>query len=105
MIIPDPKNSLMKLLKRIPLTLKMVSLTIMIGVAVWIILDYVLTQRMKSIFYGQLNEKLAKNAIEDRINFDRHLKTFSQLVRLYVSQKNFIDYIDNNRWSANDAGH
>ncbi|RJQ46334.1 MAG: hypothetical protein C4538_06960 [Nitrospiraceae bacterium] len=80
----------------------MVIVTVAIGVIVWIVMDYIQSRRIKNIFIAQLTERLGQQAMEDRLRFDRYVKAHQQSVRIFTIQNNFIDYIDNQRWSSND---
>ncbi len=70
---------IVRLNKRAPLPLKMVLVTIMVGLVVWVILDYIQTRKLKGIFQTQLTERLSKQAMEDRLRFDRYVKAHHQL--------------------------
>lgn len=85
--------------RRIPLTIKMVILTVAAGLVVWIVLDQVLTDKLKNLFHAQLIEKLHNQAMEDRLSFDRYVNTFHESVKLFVTQKSFSDYIQSQSWS------
>jgi PAS domain S-box-containing protein len=81
----------------------MVVLTIVIGLIVWLVLDYALTSKLRNIFHDQLTERLGRYAMEDRLSFDRYVKTFQGAVNLFISQKNFIDYIESREWTPDDV--
>ncbi len=91
--------------KRIPLTLKMLLLTFIVGIVGWSILDYIQTARLKSIFHAQLVERLGKQAAGDRILFDRYVMDHHQAVKVLASQRRLIDYledIDGKNWFRKD---
>ncbi|MBI4685251.1 MAG: HD-GYP domain-containing protein [Nitrospirae bacterium] len=79
--------------QRIPLTIKMLVVTVAVGIGVSIILDYFQSKRLKNIFYAQLSENLDKHASEDRRRFDRYVDSYNKAARLIISQKRFLDYI------------
>lgn len=87
---------------QIPLTVKMVMVTVALGVAVWLVLDYMQSQRIKNIFMAQLTKRLGQQAMDDRLRFDQHVKAYHHSARLFVMQKNFIDYVENQNWSRKD---
>ena len=76
---------------RISLTVKMVVLTILTGLVVWLVLDYALTLKLRNIFHSQLTERLGRYAMEDRLSFDRYVKAFQGAVKLFITQKNFSE--------------
>ncbi len=96
------KSSFSKLLfdlhKRTPLAIKMVLVTVFVGVLVWVVLDYVQSRKLRDIFHAQLSERLSQQAMKDRLNFDKHVKAHLQLVKLFVSQKKFSDYVEVIEW-------
>jgi diguanylate cyclase (GGDEF)-like protein len=92
-----------KLLKRIPVTLKMVAITIVVGLIMSGAFDLIQTQKLKSIFQSQLTERLGKQAMEDRLNFDRHIKAYLHSVKLFVSQRKFNEYIGKQKWTTGDT--
>ncbi len=92
------------LMDRVPLTVKILIISALVGILLWVILDHFQASRTKSIFMEQLNERLAQHAMEDRLRFDRYVKTFPQSVRLFVRQKNFTDYVENQIWHQEDTG-
>lgn len=96
------KSLIIALHKRVSLTIKMILVTVMVGVFVWVVVDQIQTHNLKSIFRAQFAERLSDQAMEDRLNFDRYVKVHHQSVRLFVAQKNFSDYIEKKKkdWST-----
>ncbi len=90
--------------QRIPLTIKMVLLTIVVGLAVLTVMDYILTSKLEKIFYGELTEELSVQSIQDRLSFDDYVKTFQESVTLFVTQNNFSDYVAKVDWSEKGSG-
>ncbi len=86
--------------QRLSLSLKMVILSLIVGLILWATVDYIQTQRIKKIFQDQLAEMLSKQAKEDRYHFDRYLKTFNQTVKLLVSHEHLTNYIRKQGWSS-----
>jgi signal transduction histidine kinase/CheY-like chemotaxis protein len=81
-------------LKHIPLTTKMLVLTVAVGMAVWGISDRVQTSSLKRIYLEHLSSELEEHVTESRTFFDRHIKAHYQLAKMIVGQKRFHDYID-----------
>jgi class 3 adenylate cyclase len=88
------------LLKPFSLSGKIVLLTILASCAVWIVLDRIQTESLRDIFEQQLAERLAQEALEDRLDFDGYISAHNQLVRMLVSQKVFIDYVESEPWQG-----
>jgi len=86
-------------LQRIPLTVKMVFLTVMVGLLAGGVLDYFQGGIVRGIFMKQLEERLSLEAQEDRIRFDNYVKAHHQAVRLLTSQKRLVDYLNSKEWA------
>lgn len=82
-----------KFLWRLPVTAKGLLVTIIVGIVAWAVIDYFQSRELKRIFVSQLEERLDREAQEDRIRFDAYVKAHHESVRLLVSQKGFTDYI------------
>lgn len=84
----------------------MLLITVTVGAIAWGLLDYIQSSTLKDIFLAQLTERLSKQALEDRISFDRYIKKHNLSAKLIVSQKNFFDYIEDiekKEWSSEDV--
>jgi hypothetical protein len=82
-----------RLLKRMSLTLKGLLFTVVVGTVAWAALDYVQSRALEHIFLGQLQERLDREAQEDRIRFDSYVKAHHESVKLLVAQEGFVDYV------------
>ena len=80
-------------LKRISLTVKMILLTLVVGLISWVILDNIQSRKIENIFNLHLTEQLNIEAQEARLRFDNYVTAYNQTVKLVVSQKSFNDYI------------
>jgi len=96
----NPMGRGSKLLQRISLSLKMAILSLVIGLILWGILDYIQTQRIKNMFYTQLIETLNKQTELDRHHFDRYLRAFYQTAQLIGSSRTLHDYVEQQEWSS-----
>ncbi|MBI4690238.1 MAG: HD-GYP domain-containing protein [Nitrospirae bacterium] len=81
------------ILQRIPLTIKMLILTIAVGITAGGVLDYFQTKKVRAVFYAELLERLNRQSHEDRIRFDNYAAAHSKAAKLIISQGQFIDYI------------
>jgi PAS domain S-box-containing protein len=91
--------------KRIPLTVKMVFLIIVLGFVLWAITDYFQDKHLRDLHEVEHKEMLGNIAIEQRVRFDDNVKKFFQSVKLFTAQKRFNDYIEhleNNNWTEDD---
>ncbi|MBI4844416.1 MAG: GGDEF domain-containing protein [Nitrospirae bacterium] len=98
------KNSLLDLIdylhRRTSLAFKMVVISVLAGVSVWVVLDYIQSRKLKDIFHAQLEERLGQQALRDRLNFDKYVKSHLQLAKLFISQKSFGDYVESRKWHS-----
>jgi len=81
------------LLRRIPITGQGLAITLIVGVLAWAVLDYFQSRELNRIFLGQLEERLDREAQEDRIRFDAYVKAHHESVKLLVYQTGFVEYI------------
>ena len=81
------------MLRRIPITIKMLFITLVTASAVAFVLDYFHQQELRDALYDQLAVRLNKQAQEDRIRFDFYVGAYPQAAKLIASQKRFMDYI------------
>ncbi len=88
---------------RIPLTPKMVLITVALGLLMWIAFDFIQTSKLQNIFQLRLTERLSKQALEDRQRFDRYVKAHLHSAKLFISQRNFSEYIELQKWSGDDV--
>ncbi len=85
-------------LRKIPLTIKMVLLTVFVGVTVAFVLNYFQSRTVKNIFQNQLKERLSLESQEDRIRFDNYIKAHHQSVKLLISQRQLQDFFNQSGW-------
>ena len=79
--------------KHISLTLKMLLITIIVGVTTWSFLDLLQLSTIDEAFNAALSERLNEGETENRILFDRYVKSFHQNAKFIISQKQFFNYI------------
>ena len=84
------------------LTLKMLLLTVVVGMAVWISSDAIQTSTFSKVFREKLSDRLSQQAEKQRIMFDRYVKGHHTAVKLFVSTVNVRDYIENPTWGISD---
>ncbi|MEW6601445.1 MAG: histidine kinase dimerization/phosphoacceptor domain -containing protein [Nitrospirota bacterium] len=87
-------------LNRIPLTIKMVMVTVVIGLCLWAVMEYIQSARLKKIFYVQLFVRLSEQSMEWRISLDRYIRFHHETAEIIVSQKAFSDYVNKQQWTA-----
>ncbi|MEN8262222.1 MAG: ATP-binding protein [Nitrospirota bacterium] len=96
----SPASLIIRFHERTSLTVKIVLTTVIIGLSLWAVLDYVQSSKLKKIFYIQLVERLTTQAMDDRIHFDRNINFYHRSVKLFVTQRNLSDYVENQNWST-----
>ena len=88
--------------KRISLTLKMVIATVIVGTVMWYSFDILQAKKLESIFQSQFNVRLSDQALIDRLSFDRYVKAHLHSTKLFVSQRDFSEYIETQKWVVGD---
>ena len=64
-------NPLRELHRQTPLTIKMVILTIIVGMSLWLVIDHVLANHLQNIFHDHLSENLSDHSKEfDKLSLD-----------------------------------
>ena len=79
--------------KRISLTLKMLLITLIVGIATWGFLHLLQLRTIDEAFNNALSQRLDEDENENRVLFDHYVKSFHQNARYIISQKQFYNYI------------
>ena len=79
-------------LRRLPLTLKLVVLTLAGGLLVWKGLDALQTQEISALLNDEVSQRLGKQAREDRLFFDQHRRGYVQALKLFASQRSLVEH-------------
>ncbi len=90
----------MAFLEKIPLTRKVLIISILICTGVWAVLDKAQTIRLQTLFNQQLNSNLQEKAAEDRAFLDSYIRSFGRASRLIGSQKKLNDYLSSGQWDS-----
>ncbi len=88
--------------QRVSLTLKVIVLTVVVGISLWALLDQLQSSKLKKVFYVQLVDELTEEAMIDRLSLDRYIKSHHKLAKLLVAQENLINYIEKQVWHVDD---
>ena len=78
----------------LPLALKTLLFTLLIGAAVALVIDRVQRAELRAALYDELAVELAELSKEDRRLFDRQVQWVRHAARLIASQRRFLDYLD-----------
>ncbi len=83
----------------------MVLLTLVVGVTIWAVLDFVVNITVTNIFEAQLTERLNSEATSYRHRLGRYVYSHANLVRLLASRSDIADYINKGGWpEKGDSG-
>ncbi|MBI5665792.1 MAG: PAS domain S-box protein [Nitrospirae bacterium] len=82
-----------RILSRVPLTPKLLIITLFVWGLVWGILEYLQSNQLKKITDIQLTHLLEQQARENRIRFDNYVMAYHDMAVLIVSQKAFVDHV------------
>ena len=88
------------LLKHVPLTLKMLLTTVLVGFIVWAVMDHFQTSRINTMFNEHVSEDLSREAEKNRGAFDEFINAHRISVETIISQKQLIDYVNGRGWKA-----
>ena len=91
----------MQSLRNCSLTLKMLLLTALVGVAVWALSDSIQTSVLSEVFREKLSDRLSQQAEKQRIMFDRYVKGHHTAVKLFVTTSSLRDYLESVDWNRN----
>ena len=78
------------------LTAKMLLLTLSLGLAVALLLDYVQSKELQKTFQLQLNKELSIQAETDRALFDSYVQQVRYATKMVVAHNNFSNYVTAN---------
>jgi len=82
------------LLQRLPLSFKMVVLTLVVGGSAWLVLDRIHTAELEQIFHQKLMAQLAHQARDDRRSFDHYLRSHNQAAKFIAAQSHMTAYLE-----------
>lgn len=82
-------------MRRCSLTTKMLVLTALVGLMVWLISDAIHTSRLETIFHSKLSERFDHQAEKQRIMFDRYVKGHHKAVILFKDNQKLNSYVSN----------
>jgi len=85
------------------LTSTMLILTVLVGIVVWLISDAYQSDELSEIFHNTLEAQLADEAREQRIRFDRAVKAFHPVVKMYASTTYLKDYVESSEWKKSNS--
>ncbi|RJR18149.1 MAG: PAS domain S-box protein [Nitrospiraceae bacterium] len=80
--------------RKLPLTLKMTLITLLVGIVTWALLDPIHRKSMKRTFGEQLKDRLEQEAYENRMLFDGYVDRFMQSTKILISQRGLQDYVN-----------
>ncbi|MBF0569093.1 MAG: PAS domain S-box protein, partial [Nitrospirae bacterium] len=88
---------------RIPLTLKMVVVTVAVSVGLSAGLGYYSTSRLAAALDAQLQERLARRSVADRAKFDNYVLGFHQTAVVLSNQNSIVNYVNGDKWNKNKS--
>jgi len=88
------------LLKRYSLTTTLLFLTTLVSLCVWYFFDGYQRSELDRMFHLQLEEKFQKEVTEQRISFDRYVKSFYPAARIYTAMPGGLNYIKSQKWKS-----
>jgi len=81
-------------LGRLPLQVKAAAVTLLCSVCVWVSLDYWEGRRLEELAVASTGAELDSEAASARLIFDKEVKRYSQVVRLFAARGPVMDYLE-----------
>jgi len=100
---PAAKSRLKHLLRRTPMPLLAALLGLLVGSAVWVVVDRIQTRAIADIFARDLGERLEQRARAALIRFDQFIQSYVAVTRLLANHRRMADYLDPIIWFPEDA--
>lgn len=91
-------------LRNLPLATKFISLSLLVSLLVWSVVDYFQTQKIRTIFNRHLDASLHISAQEDRALFDEYLRSFGKSIRLLVTKQSLKTHLLSPQWRTPAPG-
>lgn len=86
--------------QRVPLTPKIMILTVFVSLIAWGLLDALQTSALKKTFDSYLTNRLEIRAQAARGRFDHHVEAYYEALKLITSQSNFRAYITSSKYKT-----
>jgi len=93
-------NTIRLFIRECSLTTKMLALTALVGLMVWLVSDAIHTHRLESVFNLKLYERFSRQAEKQRIFFDRYVKRHHKAVILFKENQNLKSYVVRKKWNG-----
>ncbi len=97
------RASLKSLHRRMPLTLKMILIFVIVGGLLWTVMDSVMTRSITLMFKEQLTARLNQMDQDYRMRFSRYIIAYPQAAKLVAGQKLTADYVINSNWTKEEG--
>ncbi|MBF0379712.1 MAG: response regulator [Magnetococcales bacterium] len=100
---PDRKPFLHNWLQHVSITVKMVTVTIVVGLVVWIAVDYFDSKSVRNAFESQMVDIMTEKGMDYRQKFIHHIAEVTQTANLLVSQNSLGSYMKDQPWNKEDT--
>ncbi|MEJ1336166.1 MAG: PAS domain S-box protein [Candidatus Sedimenticola sp. (ex Thyasira tokunagai)] len=97
-------KSRLTLMRRIPMPLLSIFIGLFCGLFVWLVLDLVQPQALRSIFAEELKVRLEQQARETLVRFSNTVAAHSSTTRLLANHRHLANYLRPLDWRADDVG-
>ncbi|MBF0336613.1 MAG: PAS domain S-box protein [Nitrospirae bacterium] len=95
-------NKLLRLISGLSLTVRMLVLTVIVGLSAGGLLGMLLDKRINDALNTQLRERLSVKAKDERSHFDNVMISYHQSIKLFVQRVDFAKYVARANFSAQD---
>lgn len=97
------KRFFYRLLRRVPMPVISILVGIMVGLAVWGVLDQIQGRAIKKIADKELQARLDRRARESLIRFEQYLKNYVIIARSLANHRNLAEYLGSLSWLPQEA--
>jgi len=97
------KGIFYRFLRLVPMPVISILVGVLVGLAVWGVLDLIQGQAIKKITDKELQAQLDQRAQESLIRFDQYLKNYVTTVRLLANHRRLAEYLEPLFWSPQET--
>ncbi|MBV6341349.1 PAS domain S-box protein [Candidatus Magnetobacterium casense] len=97
-------SKLLRLISGLSLTVRMLVLTVIVGLSAGGLLGMLLDKRIDEALNTQLRERLSIKANDNRSHFDNVMISYHQSVKLFVQRVDFAKHVNRANFSVQDKG-
>ncbi|MBC8412208.1 PAS domain S-box protein, partial [bacterium] len=95
-------NYIKNISSKTSLTVKSLLITLIVGIAIWTILDYFQTAKLREIFHQELVRELGVEAADRDVEIERYIAVHFQSAEIISSNVGMRNYVETVSWSEGE---